>query len=273
MSEYFENKQLFFINSRNRLTGTDSNFTIKLNINQNINYTHISLVNASIPKTFYSVPSGSSFVVNENGNLININVPVGNYSRNSFKLVLQTLLNTHCSYTYIMTYENITRTQDTGKYFWTVSGNSGIQPIFILSNSGLYEQLGFNRDSSNTFVGDSLQSVNCCNLNAENNLVLHSNIVDDGNNGMLSNILSSSSNSFDYIIYNNNRLHELSRKIVRSKGDLYSFSLTNEDNIPIDLNGLNMTFQIMIFHHSENLYKLLTDYFTYRIERDRELIQ
>lgn len=275
MSDYFVEKEIFYINSRNRLLGEDGHFSILLDIDPQINYSHCSLVSASIPKTFYSVQSdNNTFILEEDGVQTVITVPIGNYSRNSFKLILQTLLNSETTqgWLYTVNYENIARSQDTGHYFLSVSGNAGIQPKFIIGTA-LYEQLGFNRNSVNIFVANILESVNVVNLNPETTLLLKSDMV-HSRTGILQSILSTTTDSFDYIIFQNGSIHETSQKMTKVKSNIYTFSITDEDSNILDLNGLNIVLTLMVFKHAEStttlIYDLLRNYIRLKIEEDSD---
>ena len=57
-----------------------------------------------------------------------------------------------------MTTTNNQTTGDTGLYTWTVTNNSGNQPSFIIGEY-LYEQLGFDSNTIQEFVGDTLTSI------------------------------------------------------------------------------------------------------------------
>ena len=258
MTHYFENKEIFYVNSRNRSSGTDGHFSIKLDINPQIDFTHAVLLSASIPNSFYACQNGyNTFQLEESGDYTTITVPPGNYTRNSFKLTCQELLNDNSfhGWTYAIEYQNIGRTVDDGKYTYNVSGNSGIQPS-IITGGDFFEMLGFDANTVNTFVGSSIRSRNVVNVNQETSIYIKSDLLQT-RDGVLASITSSSSNSFDYIQYNNNNLHETSQKIVMAKGNSVMFSITDEDGRILNLNGLNVNFSFMIFHHEDKLIDLL----------------
>ena len=252
MSHFFANKQNFYINSRNRTSGTDSNFSIVLDINANTEYTHICLLSASIPKTYYAVQNlYNVFTLVEGLTSRNITITPGNYSRNCFAISLKNLLNTGApsGWVYDITYENISRSVDTGKYTYSVSGNNGVQPIFIVP-TGIYEALGFDINSTNIFIGDVVVSKNVCNLNPESTLIIHCSNV-DGHNSHLKSLMTTTTDSYDYIIYNEGNIDASSKRLSVSKSNVFNFTLTTEDDILIDLNGLNFVFTIVLFTYSQ----------------------
>ena len=129
-------KQIFYINSRNRLTGTDSSFSYKLNIDQYVDYKYVSLISISIRKTFYSVQEPyNTFTLRHGLTDYLITIPEENYTRTSFAKILQIKLNEVSSFIYTITFPNINRTVDNGKYTFTVSNNLGVQPIVIVGGN------------------------------------------------------------------------------------------------------------------------------------------
>lgn len=249
MSHFFESKQTFYINSSNRINGTDSDFYIELAIDPHADYNQCCLLSCSIPKSYYAVQEGyNSFTIIEDSTPRVITMIKGNYSRNSFASSLKDLLNTDqpTGWVYDITFQNISRSVDDGKYTFSITGNSGIQPIIMIGDF-LGEQMGFLSNSSNVFVNGSIRSVNVCNLNPENTLIIHSDIISNGHNSHLKSIASSVTNSFDYIIYNETNIEASSKMISRSKSNVYRFMLTNENNILLDLNGQNIVFVLLLY--------------------------
>lgn len=244
-------KEIFYINSRDRLGGTNENFSYKLDIDKNKEYDKVVVLQASIPKSYYIVQENSNFILSEDGIEIIITIPIGNYNRNSFKNVVQSLLNTNSpnDFIYSITYENISITQDTGKYYFTVSNNSGIQPILIFSNK-LFQQFGFDEDSQNQFSSDQLVSTNSINLDSESNIFIRSDICQNINsNNVLQEIYSSGNKSFSNILFINYNIDAYSKPFI-PKSNIYNFYLTDEDNNLLFLNGQNVNLTIMIYKYN-----------------------
>ena len=151
---------------------------------------------------FKLVQNGTNtFVLDENGSLASITMPVGNYSRTSFRFQLQDQLNNNSpnGYTYAVSIPNVQQTADSGLYTFTVSNNGGIQPSFIIGDY-LYEQLGLNPNTTYNFVGNSLTSVNVVRLQLEDSLFIHSDIANNGVDNVLQ-ILGSYGTDFSAITY------------------------------------------------------------------------
>ena len=82
---YYSEHQIFYINSNNRSSGTNENFSYILDIDRNFNYDRVLLLDATIPKSFYNVQTGfNTFTISEDNITRSITLPIGNYNRNSF---------------------------------------------------------------------------------------------------------------------------------------------------------------------------------------------
>ena len=260
---YFNENQRFTINSRNRIEGTNSNFTFSLDIDPNVIYDRVVLLDASIPKSYYTVQDGfNTFSLQEGTPTRTITMPPGNYTRISFANELTTALNSGgVGWTYTITYQNIGITVDSGHYFFAVSGNSSVQPSFIFTNS-LYEQMGFDINSTNNFVGNALESSNVINMNPEQTLFIKSDICQNRNTNTLDDIITSTSSSFSQINYVNLQPQETA-KIYNGNGkNVFQFILVNEDDIEMDLQGQNMILSIMVFK-SNDINKMLKNFLKY----------
>lgn len=260
----YSKRQIFYINSRNRVTGTDENFTYVLDIDPLEDYDKVVLLSCSIPKSYYIVRDGyNTFTLKEGVQEVTISVDVGNYNRTSLKNKLISLLNTNSpnGWVYNVSYNSISNNVDDGKYLFTVTGNTS-QPEFIFNNK-MYEQLGFNKDSTNVFVGDQLKSTNVINLTPETTLYIKSNICQNRNNMILQDIITSVNPSYSNIVFNCPSILEYSKNFVKSKSNFYTFSLYNEDNEIMNLNGINIVMTIMIYKTSQ-IDDLIKGYIKYK---------
>lgn len=247
---YYSESRLFYINSRNREAGLNTDFTYKFNIDPQSKFDRVVLLDISIPKSFYAIQSTNSFILSENGNQTTISLPPGNYTRQSFKNVLESYLNSNSYYTgvwtYTLSYKSINTREDDGKITYTVSGNSGIQPSFIFGGTEtLYEEMGFETNSTNTFITNTITSTNAINLAPENTLFLKSDICQDSDN-VLQNIITSNDSSFSVVNFVNPNPREYSKYFVPDKY-VYHFRLTDENDNLIDTNGQNIVFTVMLY--------------------------
>ena len=109
----YTNKEIFYIDSHNRTNANDSHsgFSYELDINPNVEYDRVVMLDCSIPKTNYSVNSSNNrFQVMESIGVETtryIIVPIGNYNRASVKNMLKGLLNDNeLGYVYDITDDN-----------------------------------------------------------------------------------------------------------------------------------------------------------------------
>jgi len=244
-------KQVYYINSGNRISGSDSDFTYRIDFPRNTEYTHVVLLDISIPKSFYLVQDGyNTFTLDEDGKTATITLTSGNYSLRSLQATLTTLLNTGSpnGWTYAVSYPNAD-TVERGKMTFTVSGNSGVQPSFILTTN-LHHILGFSSNTTNTFVGDTLTSTNVINLQKETTLYLHSNLCMSYDNDILSSIYANDDADFSNITVQNMNAELTAKPLKHTKGDVYYFKLINHDGEVVELNGQSMLFTIACFQQS-----------------------
>ena len=236
------------INSDNRTSGTNSNFTIQLpNLDQR--YDRVSLVSASIPKTYYNISAPyNTFTFQEGIQTLTITVPVGNYSFTSFASVVQSLLisNSFNSITYVCI-PNLTL----GK-LQILSNNVIITTLTFPLSSNLYKNFGVNYISSNSFNSATpFISLNVC-IFTINTIMINSSIVKSvASTNTASNILSmigvNSSLPFSSIIYENFSPIDNSRECQVSTSA--SFVITDRDGTELDLNGIPCNLTLMIFKH------------------------
>lgn len=259
-------KKIFYIDSRARASGTDSDFTMQLNINTEDNFDSAVILECIIPKSYWLVPKNrNTFQLSENGIVVTIIVPVGNYNRRSFATQIQSLLNSASphSYSYSIKYPNSLTDPDTGYYTYTVSGNGGVQPLFIFSTF-LFEQFGFNKNSTNIFSSNTLVSSNVIKLQLEDTIYIHSDMISNsGNDNVLQHVFcSAGSGNFSNIHFQTNGdVEAYSKKLLSHNSNVFRFYICDEEDNPIDLNGLNMSMILMLYKKNtviEDAMKVMT---------------
>lgn len=249
--------QIHQVNSRNRISGTDDNFSYQLNIPEGHN--RVAVLEMSVPKSYYIVEEGfNTFELQEGGSPVDsvmITVPPGNYNRRSLQSVVSSLLNANSpnGWSYTISYPNENSQSDTGKYTFTVSKSPAPspdeQPSFIFTN-GLFEPLGFNRNSTNTFVDDELISTNVIKIVREDTLFLKSDLISFQKKSIIAWVFTSSNPTFSSVVYKNPDPLFISQPLANNKSNTYSFQLVNEDNFPIVLNGINMNIILLTFNQN-----------------------
>lgn len=173
---YINKKKIFLINSRERTSGTDSDFMYTLDLTNNDHFTNVCLLACTLPKSYYMITADEYFTLTEDDETVDISLPEGNYSRASLKTKLTSILNSSSpkGWVYSISNPNVNQEGDDGKYTFNVTGNT-TQPIFTF-NDTLYEQLGFDANSVNSFVSNSPKSADVVKLQ-EDTLFIHSSIT------------------------------------------------------------------------------------------------
>jgi hypothetical protein len=247
---YIGESQIIRVNSALKSSGeTHSNFTATLQITPNNYYTHVSLMRASIPRTFYSVNSPYNvFTLVEGSNTFTVSIREAQYTRKSLIAVVITALNTAGNFTYTGSYDSSSTIGDTGLYTFTVSGNSGVQPAFIFADDSLTYQLGFENGTYN-FVANSLTSVDVINLSyVDNVLYIISDMASGAKDSILGSIISSSSSTMSYINYVNTQVDESALRYNGAvNSNTFSFKLVDENFKIVDTRGSNIWFQIILY--------------------------
>lgn len=255
---YYTDKEIIYINSLNRSSGTDANFTYSIKLNPLIKYDKVVLLSACIPKSYYLIQDGfNTFTLVENSATYIIALTPGNYTRTSVvKEIISQLNDSGTSYTYNCVYQNILKTYDDGKLLFTIAGNGSDTPQFIFSDNLLNEVMGFDINSTNTFsVAGSepsfLKSTNVINLNQENTVFLHSDIIINREDDILQHIIVADNTNYSYINFEQNRPLECSKEISRTNTQSFRFRLTNENNKELDLNGQTYNMVLMIYKSTD----------------------
>lgn len=234
------------INSGDRLNGTSSAFSIEIPNMSHNSFKHVSLYQALIPKSYYMITDSDYFTLTEDGITVNVSITKGNYNILSLMAVLSTALSTVSprGIVYSMAISDSLTQDDQGKIIFTVTGNGLTQPIFTFSTF-MYEQLGFNPNTSYTFVASTLTSVNVVKLTLEDAIYIHSDMVDNYGDNILCPIFVNTSD-YTNIVYQSSDIHNTAVPISYGQNSIYSFYLTNENGTPIDLNGLNFIMQLIL---------------------------
>jgi hypothetical protein len=244
---YLTNKRIFYINSHERIEGSHSNFQYNIQIPP-YEFDGVCLLSAVIPKSYYLIRNGkNTFTLQELGVNYTITIPIGNYSATSLRSTLATALSAASGngWVYTVTYPNISTSANTGKFTFTVSGNTG-QPSFIFTTN-VYEVLGFEPNSTVTFTANTLTSVNVVKLQVEDTLLLHSDICSNGKDDILNEIFIAASPDFSNIKYQCPDVQAYSKSLSTQNNNVYRFSLTDEDGNMIDLNGLNIVLTLVLY--------------------------
>jgi len=241
-----------YINSRDRLSGTDSRFTYRIEFPAQRTFNRVCATRITIPKSYYLISEPNNwFILEEMGIQTRVHVPVGNCGRKTFVRTVRDLLNFHSphSWEYNIDYAGMNDIDD-GKLTFTVKNNifgeMEQQPSLILG-VGLFEQFGLNRNSRNDFEFSKMRSINQVSFQAEDTLFLHSDMIKLDKRSVLQDIIAVNGVSFSSITWECPEVHSNCKRLD-GQSELVTFSLTDEDDYPIDLNGQNMLFTLLFFN-------------------------
>lgn len=267
------NPFFIFISSNNRISGTDGNFQsspIDLGIN---NYDSVCVSQASIPRSFYNIPNGyNSFTLKEGLLTASVVIPVASYNRINLQIVLQNRLNASSpnGWLYTVSYPNKATQGDTFKYTITVTGNTS-QPQLIFTD-GMFRQLGFNSNSTNTFVANTLTSSNCINLAFSNRLYIKSNICNGTD--VLQEISSYGTYPILGICYFEQAEYDLNtREYNKDSSNSWTFVLENGFSEQLDLNGISWSVGLVFYCRSNTHEIVKSDLLLKNEQRIMELQQ
>lgn len=255
---YIRSHKIFYIDSRNRTDGTDSNFSVKLDLPSHHNFNRICVLQAVVPKSYYVVQDGyNTFDLVEEGITETITIPPMNYNRRSLAVELMNLLNQNSphNYTYDISFPNHQIEGDDGKYTITVTDNNNNQPSIIVKDNGVSELLGFDANTTNVFVSNKIKSKHVCKIQSEDVLRIHSNISDNNGDDILLEIYANSDPTFSNIVWLCPDVQAYSRELTGKTTNKYSFFLTSEDNTQLlDLNGLNFNMTIIVYRLEDRMF-------------------
>lgn len=248
----YDDKQIFYVSSRDRISGTTSNFLYNFQIPSESNYDSIVVLAASIPKSYYLISSSNDeFILTEDNIAVNIHIPSGNYTLTSFKAMMIKALNDASphNYTYNITFPS-TRDPGTGKFTYSVTGNGVIQPSFTFGEY-LFEQMGFFSGTYN-FVDSSLTSINVVNLQLLNAVFISSDICNNKNDCVLQEVYSNGVD-FSNLTYQATSPNAYAKKLLIKNSTTCRFYLTDVYGDIIQLNGLEWNFTFMLYKSNQTL--------------------
>ena len=269
-----ERFQHYYIDSSKRTSGTDGHFSYELRLPPDNNFDHVCLLQCNIPVSYYLIQDGFNyFYLREYDKDTRVEIPVGNYTANSFKNVVGQLLNDMSPHhwTYKMEIPNAFITTSTAKYTFQVAGNDE-QPSLVFASakeSTVYQQFGFSPGSVNTFENNMLLSTNIVDFINEHSIFIHSDIIQCDNNDVLQEVYSSNTSPLSNIAYICPNYEQCSKRLRTNKSSTYTFAITDEDGIEMDFNGINVIMTIVLYKKDDTMKKLL-NYFKYRLLQEQQ---
>jgi len=243
-------------NSKDRVQGSNSSFLSEPVDLGNNKFDSVCLVQASLPKSFYNMPSGfNTFTLKENATSVTVTIPVGSYTRINLQSVLATKLTAISpnALTYTVSYP-VSTVADTFHYTFTVN-SSVIAVQFIFASTSPYRQLGF-EIATYTFtagVGSStLESVNSLNLSYILRAFIKTNLVIDATDGILEEVLNFGSYPSSSVVhYQQYNFDMNTRRYNTSSTNSWLFSLVDAFDQLIDLNGIPWAFSVVFYQRNK----------------------
>lgn len=242
MSSILQSRK-YYINSANRVSGSNQIFQYTLDIPPSSQYDSIAVCDVSIPLSFYVVDAPyNQFTLQEGTSLVSITIPSGNYNVNTFQTALTSLLNSSSphGWVYSMSFNSIT-----AQYTYSVTGNTS-QPSFLFSDF-LVSQMGFSNNSTNTFVSGSLVSTDVVSFVAQQALFIHCDLISENNNNILQDIYVNNAVPYSYVTYSCQNIEHYSKPLLTNLHSTINISLLDILGNEILLNGLDWSFSIILY--------------------------
>lgn len=268
---HLERQKIIYIDSDYRKTGEHQDFTYQL---RDVGlYTHVSVLQVSIPKTFYNVQSGQNTLTltEDIGAAATVTISVGSYSYKNFATILGTKLTTASPNGRTYTVTIPTSEPITGKYTITVS--TGSFTIAFPQSSYMYKHMGFESLSSNISTGTVLTSANVCSFQDVPSLYICSDLIASHEQEMNSNVLEAvfcgQTPEFGILTWSN-PAPELTAKEIRGTSDIRKFFITDVDQNIISTNGVAWNMVICLYSVNHGL-STMENYFKLKIIEDQLL--
>lgn len=256
----YDDKQIFYVFSKNRISGDSNSFLYQFDINPGDQYDSVAVLGATIPKSFYLINSfNDEFILTEDTTSVTITITHGNYTLASWRNTLTNALNANSpnGWVYTVSYPSTTATDgNNGKLTFTVSGNTS-QPSFTFSER-LYLQMGFNANVTYQFTANTLTSVNVINLQLLAAVFIHSDVCNNKSDSVLQEIYVND-NDYSSIRYQASAAGAYGKKISGRSNQVCRFYLTDEYSQLVNLNGLEWSFTI-IFYKQNNTLDMIKNY-------------
>ena len=237
---------LDYIDSDYRISGTSSDFLYRIDAQE---YNSVCVISANIPKSYYLIQEGQNTVIfTENTIPRTITIPKGNYSVADFVSVVLALLNIG-SIIYSITFNKYSS-------LMTITATGGtVNNIIFPSSSSLYRQFGFEYDSTNALIANTITSPNLPLYQLTNIIFIRSDIHETTESTLGGNILQSISavnqpNMYS-ITYQNSTDPNLIKKRY-NKTMIARFWITDADGFILNLGGLPVNIELLFFNYNDS---------------------
>lgn len=283
MLSMYKDSPSFLIDSTNRLSGTNESFHIKVDLGHDNNYDVCSIIHAGIPLSFYNIDSlNNQVVLSENGGSTIAYIPTGQYDSTTILTALEGALDAASlslsasfPWTYDVTFDStshkltIVATEHASR---TISSGA-----VTMSNFNPGRILGFSDNSINSMIVDSgtgtVVSSNVCDFARTQYITIKSDIGANHGSvhhdiGVMARIPVNNATFNGMIAYDIQQLFDSTRVMNNNRSNIFSFSLYDDLDRPLNLNGQKWFCTLFCYKHNE-VPKMQFDEITY-IRKERE---
>ena len=272
--DYLKSGRIMYVDSKNRITGSSSNFQINLQLPNNT-WDSVVLMQASIPKSWYIISgllNNNTFQYQEGVGVVNtITIPDGSYNKISMSIVLKSLLQSVTTFglnAFSITYSNNQSQQDTFKY--TFSSVSATISKIIFSNNNLSSILGFNNNTTNTFSIVPLQTPNAYNFASITRLFIKSSLSNYADRSILQEIFQSQPDQ-SIVYYNQLEIANNAKLFTENNDDIFTFVIQDRYGNVVDLNGIDWVCSILFFNRDDTNEFVKNDIILRNLDRHNEV--
>ena len=224
------------------LSHIDFEFRGLLKEDSDILFSHVDIVNAQIPVSFYNVNYSSNvlkYSIN-NGTIQTLTIPAGNYSISSLKSEIKNQFYS-AGYSFVISYN-----ESTNKYLFS---NALYNFSFFSNGSSILETIGFDSVANYTSTNKLLYSEHCCSLLGIKKLKISSvalatSALSSRGFGDLLGIVPVNAGPRQMISYSNNGTRKalLKNRIV----DNIDLMITDENNNFVNFNNVEWSITLAI---------------------------
>jgi hypothetical protein len=234
--------KIISIDSKLRDQGTSSDFSIVTQMPFNNNYNRCSILEAEIPKTYYTISDSDAAtiqVVEVAGLTFTIVMDKGrNYNASQFATVLETELDGSASTRdYTVTFNNTT-----GKF--VISSNVG-EFSFDPLTPQMKKYTGF--PAAVTSASGIVISTNVVNIQKTDVVYIRCTFARNDNDNTLLTMYPNGVPDFSVIKYDSSDPAASSATLTNNQNGRLEFDLQDENNQNIDLNGVDCRFKLLLY--------------------------
>lgn len=245
----YNSERTIIVDSKNRISGTPGSFVARVTPQQgDAQCDRVALKQISIPKSWYDIPAGLNVVYTSAGD---ITITPGNYTLTTF--MTEIISKFQAKNITVSPYNALTN-----KLVFTAN----TVPITLSFERGMAVALGFDRginlDSNgsvirtnyNLLVATPFTAPNCIFISTISKLYLHTSMCDRSE--FLQEVLVCPNYPGAAMIWYENHDYDVnSRPFTGAMHSTHYFTLLDSFGTPVDLNGIDMAFTLVIYRRND----------------------